>query len=138
MSADRILIKNYNASAAVNVRRIVRFDATTPNPNVQHAVSATELSVGVSSMSADSQPGGTPGVFAIGNRVDVVLLGITEVEAGAAFLAGALLTADATGRAIVAAPGAGVNNRIVGIALQPAGAAGDLVQINVTPLSLQG
>ena len=89
-------------------------------------------------MSGDAQPIGTPGTFAIGARVDVVISGITEVEAGAAFSAGALLTADGTGRAIVAAPAAGVNNRIVGIALQPAGAAGDLVQINVTPLSLQG
>lgn len=135
---DRVLVKNYNAAAAVNVRRIVRFDATSPYPSVQHAVSATEPSVGVSSMSADSQPTGTPGVFAIGNRVDVVLLGVTEVEAGAAFSAGVLLTADATGRAVLAAPGAGVNNRIVGIALQPAGAAGDLVQVNVNPISLQG
>ena len=135
---DRILIKNYTAAAAVTVRRLVRFDATSPNPNVQHATAATDSIVGVSLMSGDSQPTGTPGIFAIGNRVDVVLLGAAEVEAGAAFSAGALLTADGTGRAIVAAPGLAVNNRIVGIALQPAGAAGDIVQINVNPMSLQG
>lgn len=135
---DRILVKNYNAAAAVTVRRLVRFDATTPNPNVQHATAATDNIIGVSDMAADSQPAGTPNIFAVGNRVDVVLLGVTEVEAGAAFAAGTLLTADATGRAIVAAPAAGVNNRIAGVALQPANAAGDIVQMYVNPMSLQG
>jgi len=135
---DRILIKNYDAAAAVTVRRIVRFDSSSPNPSVQHATAATDSSIGVSTMSGDSQPSGTPGVIASGNRVDVILLGITELEAGAAFSAGALLTADSTGRGIVAAPAAGVNNRVVGIALQPASAAGDIVQMCVNPISLQG
>ena len=131
---DRTLIKSYTAAAAVTVRRIVKFDATSPNPNVQHAVAASDASVGVSNMSGEGGGSST----ALGGRVDVVLSGVCEVEAGAAFSAGALLTADASGRGIVAAPGAGTNNRIVGIALQPAGAAGDIVQVNVNPMSFQG
>lgn len=135
---DRVIVKSYDAAAAVTMRRIVRFDATAPFPNVQHATAASDSMIGVSTMSGDSQPTGTPGVIAIGNRVDVILAGVTEVEAGAAFPAGALLTADGTGRAIVAAPAAGTNNRILGVALQPAVAAGDLVYVNVSPMSFQG
>jgi len=131
---DRTLIKNYTAAATVTVRRCVKFDATTPNPNVQPAAAATDAIVGISTMVGDS--GGA--TVAAGNRVDVVLNGVTEAEAGASFAAGVLLSSDASGRVITAAASAGSNVRVVGVALQPAGAAGDIVQVSVQPASFQG
>lgn len=131
---DRTLIKSYNAAAQVTVRRIVRFDASTPFPNVQHATAATDASIGIVSMAGDN--GGS--TIPIGSRVDVVIDGVTEAEAGAAFAAGVLLSSDASGRVILAAAGAGANVRVIGIALQPANAAGDIVQVYVQQASFQG
>ena len=120
--------KTYIASGAIADRRIVRPHAANAG-QVVLAAAATESLLGIV-----NQPRGVVN----GERVDVVHIGETLCEAGAAFAAGALITADATGRAIVAAPAAGVNNRVVGVALEAATAAGDLTRILISPCMLQG
>lgn len=64
-----------------------------------------------------------------GAKVPVDVIGTAIVEAGAAIAAGATLKADADGKAITwAASGAKV-----AIALQAAGAAGDLIEVLLIP-----
>jgi hypothetical protein len=122
------LIKTYTATAAaINSRRIVKFDGTTKTL-VLLAAAATDNSIGVA----------TEVAAAASERVDVIHHGVTYVEAGAAFNPGAMLTADSVGRAVAASPAAGTNNRIVGIAIEEAAAAGDLVLMLVNPFSTQG
>ena len=120
------LIKNYVAGAAVTKRRIVKKGAA--DENVILSAAATDASVGVSTdVSADS-----------GERCDVVHFGITDVEAGGAIADGGFFTSDASGKAVAAAPGTGVNNRTVGMALETAAADGDIIRVFVFPGQVQG
>lgn len=60
---------------------------------------------------------------------DVRILGIAPVTASAAITVGAPVRADADGRASAAVS----TNQIVGLALQAAGAAGDIINVLLTP-----
>jgi hypothetical protein len=73
-----------------------------------------------------------------GERVEVMTHGIAWVEAGAAVALGAPVTADSVGRGVAAAPAAGVNNRIIGLALDAAVAAGDQIRVLLSPGLMQG
>ena len=84
--------------------------------------------IGVSDMSADVASGG---------RCDVRLSGVAEVDAGGTITRGALITSDASGKAVAAAPATGVNNRVIGFALASA-VSGDIVDVFLTPSTLQG
>lgn len=126
--ANPLLAVNYVADAAIPNNRLVRFG--TGDRNVTLATAATDSIIGV----VNEMP---PGI-AVGERVDVVRVGIAWVEAGAAITRGSLITSDASGRAVTAAPGAGVNNRIIGIADESATAAGDVIRFTIEPGSVQG
>ncbi|MER2545936.1 MAG: capsid cement protein [Candidatus Accumulibacter phosphatis] len=119
------LIKNFSAGAAISAYRQVKFSAAE---TVIQGAAATDATIGVA-----NEVGA-----ASGERQDVVLDGIAYVEAGAAVTIGTLITSDATGRAVTAAPAAGTNNRIVGIALDAATAAGDVIRVLLAPGSVQG
>ena len=123
--SNPILLKNFTAGAAINAYRICKFSAAE---TVTLAAAATDLLIGVNN---DVAP-------ALGERCDVVMLGIAFVEAGAAVSLGVMLTSDAVGRAITAAPGAGVNNRVIGLALESAAAAGDVIRVLLEPGVMQG
>jgi predicted RecA/RadA family phage recombinase len=112
------LYKQYVAQAAIAPYRIVVPGAAAGQ--VVQASSAAGLSTGIS---WDVSP-------LTGERVDICHAGIHVVEAGAAFAAGAALTADANGRAVAAAT---AGNRVVGVALEAAVASGDLVNVIVNP-----
>jgi len=120
------LIRNYTAAGAISARRIVKVSGAG---NVAQTTGVSDGLFGIC-----SQPGGA----ALGERCDTTLTGIEDVEAGAAFAAGARLTSDAQGRAINAAPAAGVNNDIIGIALVDATAAGDIIPVLIGRQTLQG
>jgi hypothetical protein len=122
------IVKNFVAGAAIAALRIVRFGAN--NTQVLQASAATDFSIGVC-----HQPGGAS---AAGERVDVVVTGICDVEFGAAVARGVLLMPDAQGRAITATAAAGTNIRVIGVAMTDAAAAGDIGQILVSQCSLQG
>lgn len=119
------LFKSFTAGGAITAYRIVKFSAAEI---VVAAAAATDSLIGVNS---DLTVVG-------GERVDVLLEGIAFVEAGAAVALGAQLTSDASGRCVTAAPAAGVNNRVIGIALEAASAAGDVIRVLLSPCNLQG
>lgn len=125
MSNNPGLIKAFNAGAAISARRIVKFGAD--ENTVVQAAAATDISIGVSTFVA----------AASGERADVVLGGTADVEYGGTITLGAPLTADSVGRAVVAAPAAGVNNPVIGRALQ-AGVVGDIGSVLICQGTLQG
>ena len=112
------------AGAALTARTIVKLSASA---TVITCAAATDQPIGVAEFD-------TP----IGLPVGVIVDGVAKVTAGAAFPAGARLTADASGRAVAAAPAAGTNNGIIGIAYQAAGALGDQVDVLIAPSVFQG
>lgn len=122
--SDPTLIKNYKAGGAITKFRIVKHSA---DGTVVQAAAATDALLGVlgeiDAASAD--------------HVDVVLTGIAEVEYGGNVTRGALLTADADGKAVAAAPAAGANNRIIGEAME-SGVSGDIGSVLIAHSSMQG
>ncbi|MFN7610467.1 MAG: DUF2190 family protein [bacterium] len=123
--SNLLLAKAFTAGGAISPYRIVRFSAAE---TVVQAAAATEAMFGVN----------TDLTIVSGERVEVMTHGIAWVEAGAAITIGLPLTSDASGRAVAAAPAAGVNNRIIGIALDAAVAAGDQIRVLLSPGQIQG
>lgn len=115
MQKNPILTLTSVAAAAVLAHRFVDFDGTQTDV-------AGDKPMGVSVTDADS-----------GEAFAVDVLGTTKVEAGAAIPLGAKgltpVKADADGRAV---PQAGAGT-IAGYALQAAGAAGNVIEILLTP-----
>ncbi len=120
------LTKTFIAGAAITKRRIVKFDVV--DGQVVTAAAGADSLLGVSDMSAD---------VTSGSRVEVRLTNVAEVEVGGTIARGALVTSDATGRAIAAAPGVGVNVRTLGIALASY-VVGDIGDVYLSQGSLQG
>lgn len=123
---NELLNKSYTAEGVIPPYRIVKFGAA--DGGVLVAAAATDKLIGVT---------GRLGLAAIGDRGDVGRLGIDEVEYGGAVASGDPLTSDAVGRAVVAAPAAGANVRIIGFA-EVAGVLGDIGSLYISPCSLQG
>ena len=123
--SNPLMYKAFTAGAAIAAFRIVRFSAAE---TVVQAAAATESMFGVNSDLA----------VANGERCEVMTDGIAWIEAGAAVTIGALITADSVGRAVAGAPAAGVNNRVIGVALDAATAAGDQIRVLLSPGSIQG
>lgn len=124
--ANPLLAVNYVADAAIPINRLVKFG--TGDRNVTLATAATDSIIGPVNETA----------IALGERADVVRVGIAWVECGAAVPRGSPITADAVGRAVVAAPAVGVNNRIIGFADESGLAAGDVIRFMIEPGSIQG
>lgn len=120
------LIKTFLAGATINPYRIVKFGAD--DDHVVQGAAASDSLIGV----ADRL-----GADAAEDRCDVVLQGVTKVELGGTVARGALVTADADGRAVAAAPAAGANNRVIGVAMV-SGVVGDIGSVLIQPSSLQG
>jgi hypothetical protein len=122
-----ILIRNFTAGAGgVAQYRIVRLGAADGEVVAATAVGDTLLGVSVQ-----------PGTAAQGQRVDVAVAGVVEVSAGGTVTRGAYLTTNASGQAVAAAPSAGVNNGIVGIALASA-VSGDVIPCLLAQGRIQG
>jgi len=119
------LIKNMEAAADVAAYRIVKH--VSGSGTYTFSASATDAHFGVQgSLSALS-----------GERSDVIVAGIAEVEYGGNVTAGDELTADASGKAVAAAPSAGVNNRVIGVAMV-SGVSGDIGSVLIAPGRIQG
>lgn len=120
----------YKGSAAIAAYTIVKFgsDDLTVSP----AAAATDSLLGVA-----NELGLSAADVAAGATLDVIVAGVAEIAAGASITRGALVTSDANGKAVAAAPSAGVNNRILGIALKSA-ASGDIIPVFLSPGSTQG
>jgi len=124
MFGNEILDKEYKAAGAITKFRVLKFDAA--DGDVVQAAAATDSLYGIAQHTAAS-----------GERVRARTIGISEAEAGGAITRGALLTSDADGKVVAAAPAAGVNNRIIGVAAQSA-VLGDIFPVLLSPCSLQG
>ena len=112
--------KGYKAGAAVTAYRVVKFSSNVGD-TVIHTAALTDQPVGVALESA------TAGDVTNGRIINVCHTGIVLVRAaGALATIGISVSADAAGRAV--ASGLNLNPRL-GILLQPAGAADDLVAV---------
>ncbi|RSZ35084.1 MULTISPECIES: capsid cement protein [unclassified Variovorax] len=123
---NELFSKNYSAEGAIPSYRIFKFGAA--DGGILAGAAATDKLVGVT---------GRIAAAVAGDRIDGVRLGIAEVEYGGAVAAGDPLTSDASGRAIVAAPAAGANARLVGFA-EVAGVLGDIGSVFISPCVMQG
>ncbi|MBS7541490.1 DUF2190 family protein [Ancylobacter lacus] len=120
------MVKTFIAGGAIGHRRYVKFGAA--DGTVLQAAAATDAVIGVTDC---------PGGVATGDRVDVVLLGVTDVEFGGTVARGGLLVSDASGKAVAAAPASGANVFVGGRALVSA-VSGDIVPAFVNPGQIQG
>ncbi|MGI8395669.1 hypothetical protein ACRYWZ_04770 [Agrobacterium deltaense] len=119
-------IKSFVCAGAIGHRKQVKFTAN--DGEVALATAPTDVIAGVTDF---------PGGAADKARIDVVLFGPADIEIGGAVTPGASVTADATGRAVAAAPAAGVNNFVLGRVLVN-GVAGDIAKAFVNPHRIQG
>jgi len=120
------LTKNLKATGAIAERRFVKFGSN--DGEVVQAAAATDSIIGVC-----VQPGGA----ASGDRCDVQLGGIAEVEFGGSVTRGGPVTSDGSGKAVAAAPAQGVNNRLGGIAMNSQASA-DFGDVLLAPSVMQG
>lgn len=116
------------AGGTVNAKTIVKIGAA--DETVIVAAAATDKVLGVACL-----PDG--GSAASGDRLDVAVGGIYEVIAGGTVARGDLLTSDASGKAVTAAPVAGTNNYVIGRALM-SGVSNDVIAVLLIPSSFQG
>jgi len=119
--------QSFIAEAAVLPYRAVKF-GTTDGVVIQ-GTAAGDAVIGI----ADNLGQATAAA-----RIDVYKSGPAEAEAGAAITRGALLMIDSSARVITAAAGAGANVSVVGRALASAGAAGEIIPIEISLGSFQG
>lgn len=119
------LIKNFKAEAAVSKFRIVKFGAA--DEQALQAAAVGDAMFGVS-LELDA---------AIGEPFDVALSGLADVVYGGNVARGDFLTSDANGKAVAAAPAAGVNNRVIGIAMV-SGVLDDIGVVDLAPGRIQG
>jgi hypothetical protein len=119
-----------NAEGAITPRRIVKFGAADGGVLQATAVSEALLGVAVGLGSLTT-------AYATGERVDVLLGGTAQVEYGGTVARGDWLTTDASGRAVTANPGAGVNNNVIGRAML-SGVVGDWGEVFLAPGRIQG
>lgn len=123
--ANQILMKNYTSSGAIAAYRIVKMGAN--DGEVAQAAAATDLLMGVTGEIGSAS----------GERVDIHKMGIARIEFGGNVTRGNLLTSDASGKAVVAAPAAGANARIIGFA-EVSGVSGDIADVLIAPSVMQG
>jgi hypothetical protein len=116
--------KGFVAGGAIAAKRVVKFGSA--DTTVVQSAAATDAHIGIADLAASAD-----------QHVTVIMGGIAIVEYGGNVTRGALLTADADGKAVAAAPGAGANNRIIGIAMV-SGVSGDLGSVLLQPGSVQG
>ena len=124
--AENSTTKTLTAGGAISAFRIVKPDAVAGQ--VLQAAAATDKLFGVCV---------NPSGAASGARIDVDVEGIAMVEFGGTVAAGDPITADANGKAVLAAPAAGVNNRIIGFAFEAA-VSGDISRVVLGLGQIQG
>ncbi len=120
------LIRNHTSAAAILPRRIIAFGAT--DGAVQQGGASSDPLIGIS---------GPRGAAAAGERIDVYRDGIRDVEYGGGITQGDPITSDADGKAVAAAPAAGVAARIVGFA-EVSGVSGDIGSVSIHLGQVQG
>ena len=125
--SNRDIVKSYSAEGGISPCRFVKPGAN--DYGVLAAAAATDKIIGVT----------MPLITVLsGDTVDVMHDGIADLQLGAGGATrGDLLTSDATGNGVTAAPAAGVNNRVGAVALVT-GIAGDIIPVLLVNSSIQG
>jgi hypothetical protein len=123
--ANPDLAKTYNAEANIPPYTIVKFGAN--DFGVTPGAASTDTLVGVS----------TNLNVLSGNRVDIYHEDIAYVKLGGTVTRGNFVTSDVNGNGVAAAPGAGINAGVVGIARQ-SGVVGDVIEVLLGPGRIQG
>lgn len=118
-SADIRGCKNRSGSS-ITKSRIVKLDAGNAPDAVATAAAATDTLYGVAMETIADQANG-----------NVQVRGVAPIETGGAISAGGKVTTDATGRAVAAAPAAGTNNGLVGIALTASTGASQFIEVEL-------
>lgn len=118
-------LKPYRPETAIPRARIVKFGAA--DGTCRLASAATDLAFGVSS-EID---------VVVGEPCDVAIMGLVPVTYGGNVTRGDLLTSDAQGRAVTAAPAAGTNAEVIGRAML-SGVVGDIGTVNLSPARVRG
>jgi hypothetical protein len=116
--------RNFNAGADIVAYTIVKPGAS--NDKVVPAAAASDALIGVVSIDVKS-----------GYRVDVIQNGVAFVKSGGTIAEGDPITSNASGQAVKAAPAAGTNNRIIGIAMTDA-VSGDVFPAFLSVGYMQG
>lgn len=119
-----LLDQTFLAGAAIGANKIVKFSA---DGTVIESTAATDISIGVA---PDYD-------IASGENAPIRLAGIALCKAGGTVAIGSLVVSGAAGVAVAGAAGAGVNNQIIGRALQAA-VSGDVFAVLVIPVAYQG
>ena len=127
---NRDMVKAFTAGGAIISNSLVKFGAD--DDTVVQAAAAADSVIGAVNLVA--VPGSNA---ATGDRVDVMLSGIADIQLGGTVTRGGLLISDAAGKAIAATAAAGTNVRAVGIALA-SGVSGDIIPVFLNPISFQG
>src|SRR4051812_32425073 len=99
--ANNGLTKSLTAEGAITAQRIVKVGAN--DFGALQAAAVSDKLIGIT----------TEIDAASGERVDVVLAGIADLKLGGTVARGDLITSDASGQGVTAAPGAGTNNRVI-------------------------
>jgi len=123
---NQMLTKSFVAGGTIGENRLVKPGGTAGQ--VVLATAASDKIIGVC-----RQPGGV----VTGDRVDVDLIGITNVVLGGTVAAGDPITSDAAGAGVLANPAAGANVRAVGFAYE-AGVSGDINRVLLSQHTMQG
>jgi hypothetical protein len=125
MSHNLLLTKSFNAGGALLAHSIVKVGAN--DYDVLQAGAVSDKLLGITTDLAANAA----------ERADVILIGIADLQINGTVARGDLITSDATGLGITAAPAAGTNNRVIGTAII-SGVAGDIIPVLVGPSMLQG
>jgi len=120
-----VLTKNFTTGAATEPYRLVKL---TGDDQVEHAAATTDTIIGAT---------GEIGTDGAGERQDVHVVGIAEVELGGTVSRSDHVTSDATGKAVTASPSGGTNAQVAGIALD-GGVDGDIVDVLLVQTQIQG
>jgi hypothetical protein len=116
--------KSVNAGAAITAFTIGKF-GSDDNTMIPGAATA-DLLTGVFQHDAEN-----------GKEVRVMLTGITRIKIGGSVTRGGKVTSDASALAIAAAPAAGANVQVIGIAMAN-GVTGDIIPMLIAPSVMQG
>lgn len=128
MAAEQTIVydKKFKCTAAfATAFLIVKFGAD--DDTVSQATAVTEVYEGIAQHSTVSA----------NDEIAVMVEGISRVVAGGTITRGDYLTSDANGKAVTAAPAAGINNNIIGIA-QKSGVVNDIITVRIAPQRIQG
>ena len=123
--ANNGLTKSYLAEGAIGANLFVKVGAA--DYGVLAAAAVGDKIIGVTTEIA----------AATGERCDVIHSDIADLKLGGTVARGDMLTSDASGQGVTAAPAAGTNNRIGAMALI-AGVSGDIIPAMITLTTFQG